>query len=56
MCPLNIAKLHVLVSIQCNLSAIKTQEMTGDVRLGLLPNLISCMQVVSQWHQLQFWD
>lgn len=53
--PLNIAKLLVLVSIQYNSIAIKIQEMMGDVHLGLHQNLISCMQVVNQWHQLQFW-
>jgi len=35
MCSLNNAKLHALVSIQYNLIAIKTQEMTGDIHLGL---------------------
>jgi hypothetical protein len=55
MCPLNIAKLHVLISIQYNFIAIKTQEMTDDIHLGLHSNLISCMQVINQWHQLQFW-
>ena len=55
MCSLNTAKLHALVSIEYNLIAIKTQEMTGDIYLGLHPNLISCMQVLNQWHQLQFW-
>jgi hypothetical protein len=54
MCPLNIAKLHVLVSIQHNLTAIKTQEMTGNIHLELHPNLISCVQMVNSGTSYSF--
>jgi hypothetical protein len=50
VCSQNIAKLHVLVSVKHNLTSIKTQEILGDLCLGLNQKLIPCLQVVHTSH------